>query len=222
MRLADVHPLCLPLCAWPYAASDLRCPGGHHAACSIARTYETLDRAGRSGGAGGPGRVWGFTRAARAGGLVVTAGRAAGVVWQLGGSQPGRQHAQLRAPHCRGGHPGRRDGRAVGKLALLDLHRRRGGGRASGRRQLERAGLAGGSWQTAAPLPSGSSGGLVVADPAGTFVYADTTGNAFTFTSGASSFGAGSGSHSSLADLKIVPGHAVMLATDAVSTEPVS
>jgi hypothetical protein len=82
--------------------------------------------------------------------------------------------------------------------------------------------IAGGSWQTAAPLPSGSSGGLVVADPAGTFVYAGTTGNAFTFTSGATSFGAGSGSHSSLADLKIVPGHAVMLATDAVSTEPVT
>jgi hypothetical protein len=82
--------------------------------------------------------------------------------------------------------------------------------------------LAGGSWQTAAALPSGSSGGLVVADPAGAFVYADTTGNAFTFTAGATSFGTGSGSHTSLADLKIVPGHAVLLATDAVSTEPVS
>jgi hypothetical protein len=82
--------------------------------------------------------------------------------------------------------------------------------------------LAGGSWQTAAPLPSGSSGGLVVADPAGTFVYADTTANAFTFTAGATSFGTGSGSYTSLADLKIVPGHAVLLATDAVSTEPVS
>jgi hypothetical protein len=82
--------------------------------------------------------------------------------------------------------------------------------------------LAGGSWQAAAALPSGSSGGLVVADPAGTFVYADTTGNAFTFTAGATSFGTGSGSHTSLADLKIVPGHAVLLATDAVSTEPVS
>jgi hypothetical protein len=82
--------------------------------------------------------------------------------------------------------------------------------------------LAGGSWQTAAPLPSGSSGGLAVADPAGTFVYADTTGNAFTFTAGATSFGTGSGSHTSLADLKIVPGHAVLLAANAVSTEPVS
>ena len=82
--------------------------------------------------------------------------------------------------------------------------------------------LAGGSWKTAAPLPSGSSGGLAVADPAGTFVYADTTGNAFTFTAGATSFGTGSGSHTSLADLKIVPGHAVLLAADAVSTEPVS
>ena len=82
--------------------------------------------------------------------------------------------------------------------------------------------LAGGSWQTAAALPSGSSGGLVVADPAGTFVYADTTGNAFTFTAGATSFGTGSGSHSSLADLKIVPGQAVLLAADAVSAEPVS
>ena len=82
--------------------------------------------------------------------------------------------------------------------------------------------LAGGSWQTPASLPSGSSGGLAVADPAGTFVYADTTGNAFTFGPGATSFGTGSGSRGSLADLKIVPGQAVMLATDAVSAEPVS
>jgi hypothetical protein len=82
--------------------------------------------------------------------------------------------------------------------------------------------LAGGSWQTAAALPSGSSGGLVVADPAGTFVYAGTTGDAFTFSAGATSFGAGSGSHTSLADLKIVPGQAVMLAADAVSAEPAS
>jgi len=81
--------------------------------------------------------------------------------------------------------------------------------------------LAGGGWQAAAALPSGSSGGLAVADPAGTFVYADTTGDAFTFTAGATSFGTGSGSHTSLADLKIVPGHAVLLAADAVSTEPV-
>jgi hypothetical protein len=81
---------------------------------------------------------------------------------------------------------------------------------------------AGGSWRTPASLPSGSSGGLVVADPAGTFVYADTTGNAFTFHAGATSFGAGSGSHTSLGDLKIVPGQAVMLAADAVSAEPVS
>jgi hypothetical protein len=82
--------------------------------------------------------------------------------------------------------------------------------------------LAGGSWQTAAALPSGSSGGLTVADPAGTFVYADTTGNAFTFTAGATSFGTGSGSHTSLGGLKIVPGRAVLLAANAVSTEPVS
>ena len=82
--------------------------------------------------------------------------------------------------------------------------------------------LAGGSWQAAAALPSGSSGGLAVADQAGTFVYADTTGNAFTFTAGATSFGTGSGSHTSLGDLKIVPGQAVMLASDAVSAEPVS
>ena len=82
--------------------------------------------------------------------------------------------------------------------------------------------LAGGSGKTAAPLPSGSSGGLAIADPAGTLVYADSTGNAFTFTAGATSFGTGSGSHTSLADLKIVPGHAVMLAADAVSAEPVS
>jgi hypothetical protein len=82
--------------------------------------------------------------------------------------------------------------------------------------------LAGGSWQTAAALPSGSSGGLAVADPAGTFVYADTTGNAFTFTAGATSFGTGSGSHASLGDLKIVPGQAVLLAADVVSAEPVT
>jgi hypothetical protein len=79
-----------------------------------------------------------------------------------------------------------------------------------------------GSWKTAGSLPSGSSGGLAVADPAGTFVYADSSGNAFTFTAGATSFGTGSGSHGSLGDLKIVPGQAVMLASDAVSTEPVS
>jgi len=82
--------------------------------------------------------------------------------------------------------------------------------------------LAGGSWQNAGPLPSGSTGGLVVADQAGTFVYADTTGNAFTFTAGATSFGTGSGSHGSLGDLKIVPGKAALLASDAVSTEPVN
>jgi hypothetical protein len=82
--------------------------------------------------------------------------------------------------------------------------------------------LAGGSWQTPAALPSGSSGGLAVADPAGTFVYADSTGNAFTFTAGATSFGTGSGSHTSLGDLTIVPGQAVLLAANAVSTEPVS
>jgi hypothetical protein len=82
--------------------------------------------------------------------------------------------------------------------------------------------LSGGSWQTLASLPSGSSGGLVVADQAGTFVYADTTGNAFTFTAGATSFGTGSGSHTSLGDLKIVPGQAVLLAADAVSAQPVS
>ena len=51
-------------------------------------------------------------------------------------------------------------------------------------------------------------------------MYADSTGNAFTFTAGATSFGTGSGSHTSLADLKIAPGHAVMLAADAVSAEP--
>ncbi|MGH3151295.1 MAG: hypothetical protein ACRDOB_11270, partial [Streptosporangiaceae bacterium] len=38
--------------------------------------------------------------------------------------------------------------------------------------------LAGGSWRAPASLPSGSSGGLAVADQAGTFVYADSTGNA--------------------------------------------
>ena len=82
--------------------------------------------------------------------------------------------------------------------------------------------LAGGSWGPATALPAGSSGGLVVADPAGTFVYADSGGNAFTFAAGATSFGPGSGSRGSLADLKIVPGLAVMLAAGAVSAEAVS
>jgi hypothetical protein len=82
--------------------------------------------------------------------------------------------------------------------------------------------LAGGSWGPATPLPAGSSGGLVAADPAGTFVYADSGGNAFTFSAGAASFGAGSGSRGSLGDLKIVPGRAVMLAAAAVSTETVT
>ncbi len=82
--------------------------------------------------------------------------------------------------------------------------------------------LAGGSWRTAASLPAGSSGGLVVADPAGTFVYADSSGNAFTFAAGATSFGTGSGSRGSLGDLKIVPGRAVLLAANAVSTETVN
>jgi hypothetical protein len=82
--------------------------------------------------------------------------------------------------------------------------------------------LAGGSWQAAAALPSGSSGGLAVADPAGTFVYANPAGDAFTFTAGATSFGTGSGPLGTLAGLKIVPGHAVLLASDAVSTELVS
>jgi len=82
--------------------------------------------------------------------------------------------------------------------------------------------LAGGSWQAAAALPSGSSGGLAVADQAGTFVYANTAGDAFTFSAGATSFGTGSGSLGSLGGLKIVPGKAVLLAGDAVYTEPVS
>jgi hypothetical protein len=82
--------------------------------------------------------------------------------------------------------------------------------------------LAGGSWRTATALPSGSSGGLAAADPAGTFVYADSGGNAFTFAAGATSFGTGSGSRGSLGDLKIVPGRAVMLAANAVSSETVS
>ena len=81
--------------------------------------------------------------------------------------------------------------------------------------------LAGGGWGPATALPAGSSGGLVAADPAGTFVYADSGGNAFTFTAGATSFGTGSGSRGSLADLKIVPGRAAMLAAGAVSAESV-
>ena len=60
--------------------------------------------------------------------------------------------------------------------------------------------LAGGSWGTAASLPAGSSGGLVAADPAGTFVFADSGGDAFTFAAGATSFGTGSGSRGSLGD----------------------
>jgi hypothetical protein len=82
--------------------------------------------------------------------------------------------------------------------------------------------LAGGSWGSATPLPAGSSGGLVAADPVGTFVYADSSGNAFTFASGATGFGTGSGSRGSLGDLKIVPGRAVMLAANTVSTETVN
>jgi hypothetical protein len=82
--------------------------------------------------------------------------------------------------------------------------------------------LAGGGWGPVAALPSGSAGGLVVADPANTFVYADSGGNAFTFATRATSFGAGSGSRGSLADLKIVPGLAVMLAAGAVSAETVN
>jgi hypothetical protein len=82
--------------------------------------------------------------------------------------------------------------------------------------------LAGGSWAPATALPAGSSGGLVAADPAGSFVYADSGGNAFTFGAGAASFGTGSGSRGSLADLKIVPGHAAMLAAGAVSAEAVT
>ena len=82
--------------------------------------------------------------------------------------------------------------------------------------------LAGGGSQPAAALPTGSAGGLVVADPAGTFVYADSGGNAFTFGAGAVGFGSGSGSRGSLDDLKIVPGRAVMLAAGAVSAEAVS
>lgn len=81
--------------------------------------------------------------------------------------------------------------------------------------------LANGVWGPATALPTGSSGGLVAADPAGTFVYADSGGNAFTFAAGATSFGTGSGSRGTLADLKIVPGRAVMLAADAVSAEAV-
>ena len=82
--------------------------------------------------------------------------------------------------------------------------------------------LVGGSWGTAASLPAGSSGGLAAADPAGTFVYAGSGGDAFTFTAGATSFGTGSGSRGSLADLKIRPGLAVMLAAGAVSAETVA
>jgi hypothetical protein len=80
----------------------------------------------------------------------------------------------------------------------------------------------GGNWGPAPALPAGSSGGLVAADPAGTFVYADSSGNAFTFAAGATRFGTGSGSRGSLGDLKVVPGLAVMLAAGAVSAETVT
>jgi hypothetical protein len=53
-------------------------------------------------------------------------------------------------------------------------------------------------------------------------VYADSTGNAFTFAADAASFGTGSGSRGSLGDLKIVPGRAAMLGADTVSAEAVS
>jgi hypothetical protein len=55
--------------------------------------------------------------------------------------------------------------------------------------------LAGRGWGPATPLPAGSSG--------------------------ATSFGTGTGSRGSLSDLKIVPGLAVILAANAVSTETV-
>jgi hypothetical protein len=48
--------------------------------------------------------------------------------------------------------------------------------------------LTDGSWGAATALPAGSAGGLVVGDPAGTFVYADCGGNAFTFGAGAAGF----------------------------------
>jgi len=64
--------------------------------------------------------------------------------------------------------------------------------------------------------------GGVLADKTGTFVYADSTGNAFTFSAGATNFGTGSGSRGSLGDLKIVPGRAAMLAANAVATETVN
>src|SRR5450755_2832803 len=70
--------------------------GGHHAACSIAYPGKKVDRAGRPGGAGGGGRVRGFTRAARAGRHLVIAGLAARVVRQLGGGQPGRGYGGRR------------------------------------------------------------------------------------------------------------------------------
>ena len=76
-------------------------------------------------------------------------------------------------------------------------------------------------WDDCRGSPGGAAGRChAVSD--GTFVYADSGGNAFTFAAGAASFGTGSGSRGSLGDLKIVPGRAVMLVADAVSTETVS
>jgi hypothetical protein len=66
------------------------------------------------------------------------------------------------------------------------------------------------------PRLIGDSGGPGVLPPD------DCRGNAFTFAAGATSLGTGSGSRGSLADLKIAPGLAVMLAAGTVSAEAVS
>src|ERR1035441_258940 len=93
MRLAIASGLRLPPRLRPHAASNLMCQGGHHAACSIARTFTTLDRPVRPSVAGGPDRVRGSAGPACAGGVVVAAGPAAGGVRQFGGAETSRgQH----------------------------------------------------------------------------------------------------------------------------------
>ena len=71
-------------------------------------------------------------------------------------------------------------------------------------------------------LPAGSSGGLVVGRSRRHLRLRRQRRQRVHLRAGATSFGPGSGSRGSLADLKIVPGLAVMLAAGAVSAEAVS
>ena len=91
----------------------------------------------------------------------------------------------------------------------------------------------GGTWSAPVALaPQASSSVATAIDGAGNAIavfgssyswhLAGGSWGQATFAAGATSFGTGSGSRGSLADLKIVPGHAVMLAAGAVSAEAVS